>query len=84
MNILQKVRLEYKLFADEVMPVKVEGVDVKDVLIDHDVLVLEGQTVQNFFCSLSGQSYKVSTIVIYESRVINISNLLVITTYEEL
>ena len=29
-----------------------------------------------------GQSYKASTIVIYESRVVNVSNLLVITTVE--
>ena len=30
----------------------------------------------------SGQSYKASTIVIYESRVVNMSNLLVTTTVE--
>ena len=31
---------------------------------------------------LCGQSYKASTIVIYESRVINMSNLLITTTLE--
>ena len=34
------------------------------------------------FHSSSGQSYKASTIVIYKSRVVNVSNLLVITTVE--
>ena len=32
--------------------------------------------------AISGQSYKATTIVIYESRVVNVSNLLVITTIE--
>ena len=31
---------------------------------------------------ISGQSYKASTIIAYESRVVNMSNLLVITTVE--
>ena len=44
--------------------------------------VVKGRIEAEVIKHTNGQSYKAFTIIIYESRVINISNLLVITTVE--